>query len=45
MINIEDSDIVLTTYHTLAADFTAKKSPLHEIGWFRVVLDEGRQTA
>lgn len=39
---IANSDIVLTTYRTLAADFTAKKCPLHEIAWFRVVLDEGR---
>lgn len=38
------ADIVLTTYHTLAADYTSKKnseSPLHNMGWFRVVLDEG----
>jgi len=41
---IEDSDIVITTYHTLAADFAAKASPLNEIAWFRVVLDEGRET-
>jgi SNF2 family DNA or RNA helicase len=41
----EDSDIVLTTYHTLAADFAAPTSPVHEIAWFRVVLDEGRRTA
>ncbi|ERF69852.1 hypothetical protein EPUS_05394 [Endocarpon pusillum Z07020] len=37
---IGDSDIVLTTYHTLAVDLAAKKSPMHEIVWFRVVLDE-----
>ncbi|OCL04222.1 hypothetical protein AOQ84DRAFT_346502 [Glonium stellatum] len=37
---IEDSDIVITTYHTLAADVAAKNSPLNEIAWFRVVLDE-----
>ena len=42
---IEDSDIVITTYHTLAADFAAKASRLNEIVWFRVVLDEGRETA
>ena len=42
---IEDSDIVITTYHTLAADFAAKASRLNEIAWFRVVLDEGRETA
>jgi len=42
---IEDSDIVITTYHILAADFAAKASPLNEIAWFRVVLDEGMETA
>jgi len=41
---IKDSDIVLTTYHTLAADFAAKKGPIHAIAWYRVVLDEGRHT-
>jgi SNF2 family DNA or RNA helicase len=38
---IEEVDIVLTTYHTLVADFGEKSSPLHEVDWFRVVLDEG----
>lgn len=42
---LADSDIVLTTYHTLAADFAAKRSPNHDIGWFRVVLDEGKLAA
>jgi SWI/SNF-related matrix-associated actin-dependent regulator of chromatin subfamily A3 len=40
---LEDVDIVLTTYHTLVADFGEKSSPLHGIEWFRVVLDEGKQ--
>lgn len=40
---IEDSDIVLTTYNTLAAEFSDKRSRLHKIGWWRVVLDEGEQ--
>ena len=35
------SDVVLTTYNTLAADYAKKSSPLHEIFWYRVVLDEG----
>jgi len=39
--SIEEVDIVLTTYHTLVADFGEKPSHLHEIDWFRVVLDEG----
>ncbi|OIW28319.1 hypothetical protein CONLIGDRAFT_577125 [Coniochaeta ligniaria NRRL 30616] len=35
------SDVVVTTYNTLAADSAAKKgSPLHKISWYRVVLDE-----
>lgn len=38
---IEEVDIVLTTYHTLVADFGEKSSPLHEVDWFRIVLDEG----
>ncbi|KXJ92571.1 SNF2 family N-terminal domain-domain-containing protein [Microdochium bolleyi] len=33
-------DIVLTTYHTLASEFKDKRSLLHGIHWFRVVLDE-----
>jgi SWI/SNF-related matrix-associated actin-dependent regulator of chromatin subfamily A3 len=40
---LADADIILTTYHTLAADFAAKKGPIHEIAWYRIVLDEGRQ--
>jgi SWI/SNF-related matrix-associated actin-dependent regulator of chromatin subfamily A3 len=40
---IEEADIVLTTYHTLAADFREKSSPLYEVDWFRIVLDEGSQ--
>ena len=41
---IQASDIVITTYNTLAVEFAtknAKKSLLHSIGWHRVVLDEG----
>ncbi|KAH6895916.1 SNF2 family N-terminal domain-containing protein [Thelonectria olida] len=41
--DLAKEDIVLTTYKTLATDFTSKKhskSPLHCMGWFRVVLDE-----
>ncbi|KAJ9139227.1 DNA repair and recombination protein rad5c [Coniochaeta hoffmannii] len=34
------SDVVLTTYNTLAADYAKKSSPLHKIFWYRVVLDE-----
>ncbi|XP_074657843.1 uncharacterized protein LOC141910879 [Tubulanus polymorphus] len=45
---LEKQDIVLTTYMTLATDWreannpkTMTKSPLHEVKWLRVVLDEG----
>jgi SNF2 family DNA or RNA helicase len=41
---IIDSDIVLTTYPTVtteAALSASKKSLLHRIAWFRIVLDEG----
>jgi SNF2 family DNA or RNA helicase len=39
---IEEADIVLTTYHTLVVDYDKKSKPLHNIEWFRVVLDEGK---
>ncbi|CAO2649604.1 Nn.00g069890.m01.CDS01 [Neocucurbitaria sp. VM-36] len=35
-----DADIVITTYHTLASDFSAGKSLLSDIEWYRLVLDE-----
>ncbi|KAL4928301.1 SNF2 family N-terminal domain-containing protein [Aspergillus undulatus] len=43
--NIEQYDIVITTYNTLAKEHSSKdlgrgKSPLHEFMWHRVVLDE-----
>ncbi|KAJ0158674.1 putative matrix-associated actin-dependent regulator of chromatin subfamily [Colletotrichum tanaceti] len=37
---IKNSDIVVTTYNTLAAEYERKSSILHKIGWYRVVLDE-----
>ncbi|KAH7075544.1 DNA repair protein rad5, partial [Paraphoma chrysanthemicola] len=33
-------DIVLTTYASIAADFCRGKSTLHQVLWYRVVLDE-----
>jgi len=39
---IDNVDIVLTTYHTLVADHNEKKSPLYDVVWYRVVLDEGQ---
>ena len=36
-----DVEVVLTTYATIAAEFS-RDSRLHGIAWFRIVLDEGR---
>lgn len=38
--NLCESDIVVTTYHTLYADSSRDKSPLRDIEWYRLVLDE-----
>ena len=38
---LSDFDVVLTTYATLAAEFSGD-SRLHQLTWFRVVLDEGK---
>ncbi|KAF5531015.1 helicase-like transcription factor [Fusarium mexicanum] len=41
---LKDPDIVVTTYHTLTAEYLAgkgKNSPLYQLGWYRIVLDEG----
>ncbi|KAI1076545.1 SNF2 family N-terminal domain-containing protein [Whalleya microplaca] len=37
--DIVDHDVVLTTYHTLVADYASKKL-LQNLAWHRVVLDE-----
>ncbi|KAF1957444.1 hypothetical protein CC80DRAFT_491551 [Byssothecium circinans] len=37
---LRNADLVLTTYHTLYSDFHRHKSPLHELEWHRLVLDE-----
>ncbi|KAE9372536.1 hypothetical protein N431DRAFT_375776 [Stipitochalara longipes BDJ] len=37
---LADSDIVLSTYHTIAAESRDTTSPLWKIKWFRIVLDE-----
>ena len=39
--NLRDFDIILTTYATLAKDFSNEPSILFQLHWFRVVLDEG----
>lgn len=36
-----DTDLVLTTYSTLASDYK-KSGLLHKMEWYRVVLDEGK---
>ncbi len=39
---LEDQDIVLTTYGTLSAEFASQQhSPLLKARWLRVCLDEG----
>ncbi|KAK3777641.1 hypothetical protein RRG08_021753 [Elysia crispata] len=39
---LREQDVVITTYSTLASDFkSVKKSPLHQVEWLRLVLDEG----
>lgn len=45
--DLEHCDIVITTYNTLAREHGIKnnggsQSPLHDIEWYRVVLDEGK---
>ncbi|KAF2474164.1 uncharacterized protein BDR25DRAFT_280932 [Lindgomyces ingoldianus] len=35
-----DADLIITTYHTLASDFAAKRDLLNRIEWYRLVLDE-----
>jgi SWI/SNF-related matrix-associated actin-dependent regulator of chromatin subfamily A3 len=38
--SIFDSDIVLTTYHTLAIERRTRKGCITSVEWFRIVLDE-----
>ncbi|KAH6622332.1 SNF2 family N-terminal domain-containing protein [Boeremia exigua] len=37
---LRDVDLVITTYHTLASDYSNGKSFLNQIEWYRLVLDE-----
>ncbi|KAL9094080.1 MAG: hypothetical protein Q9165_003750, partial [Trypethelium subeluteriae] len=41
---IEENDIVITTYNTISAEYRNKHSILHNIAWYRIVLDEGENT-
>ncbi|KAF2036243.1 hypothetical protein EK21DRAFT_96193 [Setomelanomma holmii] len=38
---LQQYNLVLTTYASVAADFCRGRSILHHIHWFRVILDEG----
>lgn len=38
--DLMDADIVITTYNTLATEYKSKSSLLHDIDWYRLVLDE-----
>jgi SWI/SNF-related matrix-associated actin-dependent regulator of chromatin subfamily A3 len=38
--NLRETDIVLTTYHTLASDVSNARRSLERIEWYRLVLDE-----
>lgn len=40
-LTLLQKDIVFTTYGTVAADYSRKRSLLHQVHWYRVVLDEG----
>lgn len=41
--NLSEFDIVFTTYATVTSEFCRGLSILHQIKWFRIVLDEGKQ--
>ncbi|BFY99337.1 hypothetical protein BsWGS_02381 [Bradybaena similaris] len=39
---LKQQDVVITTYHTIIADFKkADKGPIYNTEWLRIVLDEG----
>lgn len=37
---LREADIIITTYHTLSADFRTQRNPLKGLEWYRIVLDE-----
>jgi SNF2 family DNA or RNA helicase len=42
-MELQEKDIVLTTYGTLMSEFKDNPGPLLRAKWLRVVLDEGHQ--
>ncbi len=41
-LKLLDFDIIFTTYATIATEFRRGSNVIHNIDWFRIVLDEGR---
>jgi SNF2 family DNA or RNA helicase len=41
-LKLLDFDIIFTTYATVATEFRRGSNALHNINWFRIVLDEGK---
>jgi hypothetical protein len=39
---LAESNLVLSTYHTIAHESHDITSPMWKIKWFRIILDEGR---
>lgn len=39
--HLRTANVVLTTYATVAAELDKRSSPIYEIKWYRIVLDEG----
>jgi len=44
VLKLIEFDIILTTYATIIADFS-RVSRLHQIMWYRIVLDEGNNNS
>lgn len=42
MESLRNADLVITTYHTLASDYSNAKGLLNQVEWYRLVLDEGQ---
>ncbi|KAL1650612.1 hypothetical protein SLS61_005861 [Didymella pomorum] len=40
--SLRNADLVITTYHTLASDYSNAKGLLNQVEWYRLVLDEER---